>query len=164
MISPALTAYALDWLWITPAACRASPIREGIIKDCAPGNPDIVVGNSWPATIKTARSPMRRVPTATAGRRAPVRSMPVAHLHQAAGRWTRHRLSGIRSRRSRMRCNRYYKRQRPDQGQSEDAQSSLLPQSGLDTQPITVQRRPFVPQGAIAAGRSERMKWLSNTS
>jgi hypothetical protein len=47
-----------------------SPIREGIIKDCASGNPDIVVGNSRPTiatAIETARSPMRRVPTAGRG-------------------------------------------------------------------------------------------------
>ena len=121
-------------LRITPSARWTSPIREGIIKDCASGNPDIVVGNSCPAiatAIETARSPMRRVPTSTAGRRAPVRSMPVSHLHQAAMRLTRHSLSCIRSRRSRMRCNWYYQRQRPDQGQSEDAQFSLLPQSGF---------------------------------
>jgi hypothetical protein len=123
-------------LWITPSAGRSSPIREGIIKDCASGNPDIVVGNSCPAiaaAIETARSPLRWVPTATsaAGRRAPVRSTPVSHLHQSAVRWTRNSLSCIRSRQSRMRCNWYYQRQRPDQGQSEDAQFSLLPQSGF---------------------------------
>ena len=146
---PARCTYRLR---ITPSARWASPIREGIIKDCASGNPDIVVGNSCPAiatAIETARSPMRRVPTATstAGRRAPVRSMPVSHLHQAAMRWTRHSLSCIRSRRSRMRCNWYYQRQRPDQGQSEDAQFSLLPQSGFRHPAIMGSAATFRPAG-----------------
>ena len=151
-------------LRITPPTRWASPIREGIVKDCASGNPDIVVGNSCPAiatAIETARSPMRRVPTA--GRRAPVRSMPVSHLHQAAVRWTRHSLSCIRSRRSRMRCNWYYQRQRPDQGQSEDAQFSFLPQSGFRHAAHNGSATTFRPAG-IAAVRSERMGWLSNTS
>jgi len=75
---------------------------------------------------------MRRVPTATttAGRRAQARSMPVSTCIKplcVAGQ----RLSCIRSRQSRMRCNWCYQRQRPDKGQSEDAQFSLLPRSGL---------------------------------
>jgi len=95
---------------------------------------------------------MRRVPTATstAGRRAPVRSMPVSHLHQAAVRWTRHRLSCIRSRRSRMRCNWYDQRQRPDQGQSEDAQFSLLPQSGFRHAAHNGSAATFRPAGIAA--------------
>ena len=134
-----------------------------------------------PKAVKTVRRPMRarpipfplsgitwvRLPTATptTGRRVPIRSVPVSHLHQAAVRWTRHRLSCIRSRRSRMRCNWYYQRQRPDQGQSDDAQFSLLPhRAAFDTHPIMVQRRSFVLQGAIAAARSERMGWPSSTS
>ena len=141
-----------DRLRITPPSGRTSPIREGIVKDCASGNPDIVVGNCCPAiatAIETARSPMRRVPTAasTAGRRAPLRSMPDSHLHQAPMRWTRHSLSCIRSRRSGMRCNWYYQRQRPDQGQSEDAQFSLLLQSGFRHPAHNGSAAPFRPAG-----------------
>lgn len=102
-----------------------------------------------PTAIKTARSPLRWVPTGTsaAGRRAPVRSTPVSHLHQAAVRWTRHSLSCIRSRQSRMRRNWYYQGQRPDQGQSEDAQFSLLPQSGFRHPAHNGSAATFCPAG-----------------
>jgi hypothetical protein len=79
-------------LRITPSARRASPVREWIIECAAGGTPDPVGGNSRPSiighppAIKTARSPMRRAPASIpiTGRRMPVRTMPVRHLHKRA--------------------------------------------------------------------------------
>lgn len=113
-------------LGITPAAGWASPVREGIVKDCASWNPDVVVGNSWPpirTAIKTARSRMRGVPatTASTGRWVPVRAVAVSHLHHGRHR-TRHCPFHLGSERSRMRRYRSHQSQRPSQGQSESAQ------------------------------------------
>jgi hypothetical protein len=125
-------------------------------------NPDIVVRNSCPAigtAIKTARSPMRRVPTATttAGRRAQVRSMPVSTCIKPLC------VGPVNA------CPVF------DPGKAECAAIGAISASdptkanlrmrnlaschgaAYDTQPIMVERRPFVPQGAIAAVRSERM-------
>src|SRR5215471_6612714 len=81
-------------LRITPSTRRASPIRERIIKDCAPRNPDIVVGNSWSpigTAIEAARSRMRGMPARTATTRhwAPVRAAAVPHRHHARHRTCR---------------------------------------------------------------------------
>jgi hypothetical protein len=56
-------------LRITPPARRAAPIREGIIKDCAPGNVDPVSRDARPAigtprAIETVWPPMRWPPLA----------------------------------------------------------------------------------------------------
>ena len=56
---------AAAWLRVTPAAGRASPIWERIIKDCAPGNVDPVSGDprprtAGPRTRRTIRPPAPR--------------------------------------------------------------------------------------------------------
>ena len=122
------------WLGVTPASVRASPIREGVVKDCAPRNPDVVVGNSVNpigTTIKTARSRMRGVPATTTRRWVPVRAVAVSHLRHGR-HWTRNCPSHVGSERSRMRRYRSRQCQSPGQRQSESAQfRSPLPRLGL---------------------------------
>jgi hypothetical protein len=65
---------------------------------------------------------MRKAPATipATGRRVPVRTMPVPHLHHAR-RWTSHRVSCARTQRSRMGRDWRHQRQRPGQRQSENA-------------------------------------------
>ena len=127
----------MKWLRITPPACRAAPVREGIIKDRAPGNPDPVSRNTLPAVrtpsdMLTVRPPMRRHPSATplanmAGcwmvtncPHLPARAATIPRQHDT-GRRTRGDCPYSRARPVGLRGNRHGYRKHSGQGQSERA-------------------------------------------
>src|SRR5215469_6047862 len=112
-----------DWLRITPPACWASPISEGIIEDRAPRNPDPVGRDGWGAveTPCAVWHPMLRMPSmvdrfyprpkwpATAviagDMITPVRAAPIPYLNDR-GRQTRRGHSSLPVQRSSVRTNR----------------------------------------------------------